>query len=133
MIQQLAVFAQLDEDAAAQGILAGLGAMLFVYLAVLALLVVSMWVIFAKAGKPGWAAIVPVYNTWVFVEICKKEPLWFVLMFIPCVNIIIILLLLIELAKAFGKGTGFGLGMFFLPFVFCPMLAFGDAKYQGQQ
>ncbi|WP_374758343.1 DUF5684 domain-containing protein [Thermonema sp.] len=37
----------------------------------------------------------------------------------------------IDLAKSFGKGTGFGIGMLLVPFVFLPMLAFGDAEYEG--
>ena len=104
---------------------------MLLYLAVIVLVIASLWKIFDKAGKPGWAAIVPFYNMWVLVEICGKSALWFVLLFIPCVGIIVSLLLDIELAKVFGKGPGFGIGIILLPFIFLPMLAFGDATYQG--
>ena len=99
--------------------------------AFLVLAIASMWVVFTKAGKPGWASVIPFYNMWVFVEICGKPPLWFVLLFIPCVHIFVAILLNFELAKVFGKGAGFGLGLTLLGFIFLPLLAFGDAKYQG--
>lgn len=125
-LNQAAVLAQNNGDAGAAGLI-----VMVLYLAVIALVIASLWVIFTKAGKPGWAAIIPFYNMWVLVEICGKSPLWFVLLFIPCVGIIVSLLLNIELAKVFGKGAGFGIGIILLPFVFLPMLAFGDATYQG--
>jgi hypothetical protein len=33
---------------------------------------IGMWGVFAKAGKPGWAAIVPIYNIIVLLEITEK-------------------------------------------------------------
>lgn len=36
----------------------------------------------------------------------------------------------IRIANAFGKGAGFAVGLIFLPFIFFPILAFGDAEYQ---
>lgn len=90
-----------------------------------------MWKIFTKAGKPGWAAIVPIYNLIVLLEIAGK-PLWFiVLFFIPFANFVALILVAIGVAQAFGKSTGFGLGLAFLGPIFYPMLAFGDATYQG--
>jgi len=100
-----------------------------VYFAILLLIVISLWKIFVKAGKPGWAAIVPIYNFIVILEICCKPIWWIILLLIPLVNIIIIIILLVELAKRFGKGVGFAIGMLILPFIFYPMLAFGDSKY----
>ncbi len=109
---------------------AGLGVIGVVYFAVLLLAIISMWKIFTKAGKPGWAAIVPIYNLIVLIEICCKPIWWFILMLIPIVNIVIIIILCIELAKRFGKGIGYAIGILLLGFIFLPMLAFGDAKYQ---
>ena len=109
---------------------AGMGVgMMLVWCAVVLILIISMWKIFTKAGKPGWAAIVPIYNLIVLLEIGCKPIWWFILMLIPFVNIIILIILLIEIAKRFGKGVGFAIGMLILPFIFYPMLAFGDAKY----
>ena len=109
---------------------AGMGVgMMLVWCAVVLILVISMWKIFTKAGKPGWAAIVPIYNIIVMLEIACKPIWWFILMLIPLVNIIVIIIVLIEMAKRFGKGVGFAIGMLILPFIFYPMLAFGDSKY----
>lgn len=109
---------------------AGMGiGMMLVWCAVLLILIISMWKIFTKAGKPGWAAIVPIYNVIVLLEIVCKPIWWFILMLIPFVNIIVLIIVLIELAKRFGKGVGFAIGMLILPFIFYPMLAFGDSKY----
>jgi len=100
-----------------------------IYLAIIVLLIVSQWKIYEKAGKPGWAAIIPIYNIIVLLEIVKKPLWWIVLLLIPIVNIVMLFIITIALAKSFGKSSGFGVGMVFLPFVFYPMLAFSDASY----
>lgn len=111
---------------------AGIGVVgLVIYLAFLAFFIAVGWKIFAKAGQPGWAVIVPIYNLIVLMKIVGKPAWWFVLMLIPFVNLIIGILVSIELAKVFGKSTGFGLGLAFLGIIFGPILAFGDARYQG--
>jgi hypothetical protein len=101
------------------------------YLAVIILMVVSLWKIFEKAGKPGWSAIVPIYNTIIILEIVGKPVWWIVLLLIPFVNALVGLYLIVLLAQSFNKSTGFAIGMILLPFVFYPMLAFGDATYHG--
>jgi hypothetical protein len=97
------------------------------------LAIAGMWKVFEKAGQPGWACIVPVYNLFVLVRIVGKPAIWVLFAFIPFVNLVIGILLAIELAKCFGKGTGFAVGMIFLPMVFYPILGFGDARYQRPQ
>lgn len=101
----------------------------FIYFVVVALMIYSMWKIFAKAGKPGWAAIIPIYNLIVLLEIVGKPLWWIILFLIPFVNFVIAIIVYIELAKAFGKGAGFGIGLVFLPFIFFPILGLGEAKY----
>jgi hypothetical protein len=91
---------------------------------------VANWKLYMKAGKPGWASIVPVYNMVVMLEITKKPIWWVLLMFIPIVNLIVGLIVSYALAQAFGKGIGFTIGIIILPFIFLPLLAFGDSKYQ---
>ncbi|MBN1326558.1 MAG: signal peptidase I, partial [Candidatus Cloacimonetes bacterium] len=86
-----------------------------------------------KAGKPGWGCIIPIYNVILQMEIAGRPGWWFLLMFIPGVNIVISIIVLLDIAKAFGKGTGFGIGLILLGFIFFPILAFGDAKYIGIQ
>jgi len=105
--------------------------MMLVSLAVLVIVIASMWVVFTKAGQPGWAAIIPIYNVIVLLEIIGRPLWWIVLLFIPCVNVVVPIVLSIDLAKSFGKDTLFGIGLWLLGFIFFPILAFGDAKYQG--
>lgn len=102
-----------------------------IYLGILILMIASGWVIFRKANEPGWAAIIPIYNIVVLLKITGKPIWWIVLFLIPFVSLIAGILIAISLAKSFGKGAGFGIGLAFLGFIFAPMLAFGDAKYQG--
>ena len=109
----------------------GSSAITIIYLAVYILEVIGMWRAFDKAGKPGWAAIVPIYNFYVLCKIAGRPGWWWVLLFIPIVNIVIWFIVSIDAAKAFGKTAGFGVGLALLPFVFWPILGFGDATYQG--
>ncbi len=94
--------------------------------------IAGWWKAFEKAGRPGWASIIPIYNLVVFLQIIGRNP-WLVLVaFIPLVNIIFFIIWYIDFAKAFGQGAGFGLGLVFLPFIFWPILGFGGSQYQGR-
>jgi len=104
---------------------------IILYLGIIVLMIASVWKVFEKAGKPGWAAIVPIYNIIILLEIVGKPLWWIVLLLIPIVNIVIAIIVYIELAKRFGKSAGFGVGLVFLSFIFFPILGFGDAKYLG--
>jgi len=97
------------------------------------LLIAAHWKLYVKAGKPGWAAIIPIYNTIVLLEIIGKPMIWIVWMIIPGVNLIFSIWATNLLAKSFGKDTGYTLGLIFLPFIFYPALAFGNAEYIGPQ
>ncbi|MFO0747377.1 MAG: DUF5684 domain-containing protein [Myxococcota bacterium] len=93
--------------------------------------IACMWRIFTKAGKPGWAAIVPFYNVIVMIEISGR-PMWnFAMLLVPFANIVFLFFIYIDFAKSYGKSAGFGVGLVFLTVIFAPMLAFGDAKYEG--
>ena len=110
-----------------------IGLIFFVFvLGLVALMVISFWKIFEKAGKPGWAAIIPIYNLVVWCEIIKKPGWWALLMMIPYVGIIWHVWATNLLVKKFGKDEGFTVGCVFLPFVFYPILAFGDARFQDE-
>lgn len=122
-------FGDYGEPSAAAGIFGGV--FMIVWLAVLVLVIAGMWKVFTKAGKPGWAAIVPIYNIIVLLEIVGRPLWWFILLLIPIVNFIVAIIVSIDLAKSFGKGTGFGLGLAFLGIIFYPLLGFGDATYRG--
>jgi hypothetical protein len=95
------------------------------------LVIVAMWKVFTKAGQPGWASIIPIYNLYIWCKIVGRPWWWILLMLIPFVNFIIMIILCIDLAKSFGKGAGFGLGIAFLGIIFLPILGFGSAQYQG--
>ena len=102
-----------------------------VYLVMIVAAIAGMWKVFEKAGQPGWASIVPIYNLVVLLQIVNKPIWWIVLLLIPLINIVILIMVSIALAEKFGKGGGFAVGMVFLPFVFYPILGFGDERFQG--
>jgi len=106
--------------------------MIIIYVAILVLMVGSGWKIYAKAGQPGWAALVPIYNIVVLCKIIGKPTWWVVLCFIPFVNYVILIMMIHGLSKSFGKGAGYTVGLIFLGIIFYPMLAFGDAQYIGE-
>ncbi len=105
--------------------------MIVIYLAIIILMIASLWTTFSKAGKPGWAAIVPIYNLIVLLEIVGKPWWWLFLMLIPIVNLVILIIVYHNLSLSFGKSGGFTVGLILLGFIFLPILAFGDAKYVG--
>ena len=100
-------------------------------LAVIIVMFAGLWQVFTKAGKPGWACLIPIYNIVVLLQIVEKPIWWIILMFIPLVNLVIAFLLQMAMAEKFGKGIGVAVGLFFLPFIFYPWLGFGDASYRG--
>lgn len=104
---------------------------LFILLAIVVAVIAGGWKMFEKAGKPGWAFIVPIYNLIVLLEITGRPIWWIVLCLIPFVNFIVAIIVMVDLAKSFGKDVLFALGLIFLGFIFIPILGFGDAKYQG--
>ncbi len=123
------------EDAAAAGM--GIVMLLVSIVAVLVGLlialipIIAMFKIYGKAGKPGWAVIVPIYNVIVLLEIVGRPLWWIVLMMIPVCNLIVAIIVAIDMAKSFGKGAGFGIGLAFFPYIFYPVLGFSSAQYVG--
>ena len=116
------------------GTAAGASPLLLMVQVVLAIIVIAaMWKVFIKAGKPGWAVLIPIYNAYVMLQIAGKPGWWVILLFIPFVNIVIAIIATIALAYKFGKSGAFAAGLVLLPFVFYPILAFGSAQYQAAQ
>lgn len=95
-------------------------------------MIAAMWKVFAKAGEPGWAAIVPIYNTIVLLKVAGKPLWWLLLLFLPVVNFFVLIAVCVSLANNFGKGAGFGVGLALLPVIFYPMLGFGSSTYQAR-
>lgn len=102
-----------------------------VSLVVVVLLIAAYWRIFSKAGQPGWAAIIPIYSTFVLLRVVGRPWWWFIMLLIPVVNIIFIIILVNDLSKSFGHGIGYTLGLLFLSLIFIPVLGFGGSQYAG--
>ena len=94
-------------------------------------LIAAQWKVFEKAGQPGWACIIPIYNIYIMTKIGGKPGYWVLLLLVPFVNIVIIIWLINMISKSFGKDEGFTAGLIFLSFIFWPILGFGSAKYLG--
>ncbi|MDY7011868.1 MAG: DUF5684 domain-containing protein [Planctomycetota bacterium] len=102
------------------------------YLILIVLSIAGMWKTFTKAGQPGWASIIPIYNIIILLEIAGKPTWWILLwMFVPVVNLVVAIIVSIAIAENFGKGAGFGVGLAFLAPIFYAILGFGDAQYTG--
>jgi hypothetical protein len=124
------LFAQVDYSSTTQGKPPG-PIFWICWLVVVVLMIAALWKIFSKAGQSGWAAIIPVVNTYFLCKVAGRPGWWVILMFIPFVNLIIFTILCMDLAISFGKWTGFGAGLLWLPFIFFLILGFGSAQYQG--
>ncbi len=104
---------------------------LIVALAFIILMIASVWKVYIKAGEPGWASIVPIYNAIVMLRIAGRPAWWFLLFLVPFLNLVIVVIVTLNFASSFGKSALFGVGLILLPFIFWPLLAFGSAAYQG--
>jgi hypothetical protein len=99
--------------------------------AIILIQIAAMWKVFEKAGQPGWAAIVPIYNLIVLLQVAGKPVWWILLLFIPIVSIIVSFIIMHGISTNFGRGLGTTLGLVFLSPIFFPILAWGDAQYLG--
>jgi hypothetical protein len=130
-------------------------AFLVPFVLVCVVIIIASWKLYTKAGKPGWAAIIPVYSTIVWLRIIGKPTWWTVFFMLPIVYsyslgqrlyqpvwlIILFLIVIVNtvfsvwitnlLGKSFGQKLGFTFGLVLLPFVFYPILAFGNYQYLG--
>jgi hypothetical protein len=113
------------------GAASGGGGILLVYLVIAVLSIAGMWQVFNKAGRPGWAAIIPFYNTYTLCKTAGRPGWWLILFFIPIVNIITAIVVLWDLGKAFGKSEGFSIGLVLLSPIFICILGFGSSTYVG--
>lgn len=122
----------MDPDAVGGGLGALFGGVsVLLYLACLLFGAVVFWKLYTKAGKPGWAGIIPIYNIIVLMEIVGRPAWWTILFFIPIANIVAAVLVNIDLAKSFGRDVVFGILVTLLPIIFLAVLAFGSATYRG--
>ena len=94
-------------------------------------MLIGMAGVFAKAGRPWYAAFIPIYAELTLLGLMEKPWWWLVLLLIPCVGIIVQIVMLVLLLKQFDKGTGWLFGMIFVPFIMLPILGFGGAQYHA--
>ncbi|RMH25049.1 MAG: signal peptidase I [Planctomycetota bacterium] len=108
-----------------------IGIIAVIYLAIIAVVIAGMWKMFEKAGQPGWAAIIPFYNTYILCKIVGRPGWWLILLLIPYINFVFWIIIMLDLAKSFARGVGFALGLIFLSPIFFCILGFGSSQYQG--
>jgi len=115
-----------DSAAAAGG--GAFATVLYLIIAVVA--IVAMWKLFVKAGEPGWASIIPFYNTFTLVKIAGFNPWLFLLFLIPFVNVVFAIYVMIKIGEAFGKTLGWSvIFLVILSFIGMLMLGFGSETY----
>jgi hypothetical protein len=105
--------------------------LLVVCLGLAVVMIAASWKLFAKAGRPGWAALIPFYNSVVLLQITGRSGWLLLAMIVPFWNLYIAVRMIFDLARVFGRGVGFGFGLLFLAPIFVLILAFGDARYVG--
>jgi hypothetical protein len=107
------------------------GVVVVIYLIVVIFELAALWKVYAKAGQPGWGAIIPIYNAYLLCKIANRPGWWVILLIIPIVNIVIAIIVWHEVSKAFGHGGGFTVGLILLSFIYVPILGFGASQYRG--
>ena len=130
------------------------GAVLEVLVIAVVLTIIGNWMMFKKAGKPGWHSLIPFLNTYDEFSLCWKgtygiiylagvigvnvithlvNPTGTILAFIIPVAVFILFVVHVKqcfrLAKAFGRGTLYGLFLVFFNGLAKIILGLGDAQY----
>ena len=105
--------------------------MMIVLLAFVVLMFASIWKLFAKADKPGWACLVPLYNIIVWLNIVGR-PWWYLFFLVfPVTAVVLWAIMAFGTARSFNRGILFALGVTFLPFIFIPIVGLGGSEYIG--
>lgn len=107
------------------------GPVFLVSLVVLVVVFIGCWKMFEKAGQPGWAILIPIYNAYIMLKIAGRPGWWLLLYLIPVVNVVIAIIVAIDVAENFGQGAAVG---FFLNFLLGGIgfliLGFGNYRYE---
>ena len=104
--------------------------LIVLWISIIAFAIVSQWKVFEKAGQPGWAVFIPIYNIIIMLKIANK-PWWWIFMFmIPIANIVFLIMMLNRISLSFGKSSGFTVGLIFLSLIFWGILAFDKSEYK---
>jgi len=97
--------------------------------ALLVLNFAGLWRVFRKAEVKPWWSLIPIVNLFGLVKVARLESYWALVLLIPILNLITLAYLVGGISKAFNKPTAYAIGLYFLPFIFYPILGFGNAKY----
>jgi hypothetical protein len=130
-----------NNEAAALGVLlaliAGFG---MVLLAGYVVCLIGMWKVFTKAGQPGWAVLIPIYNVIVLLRVAGLPWYWVFAVFLPIIPVLGVLAYMVlavmclhRISTRFGQGVGFTIGLTLLSPIFFLILGFGSSKYVGEQ
>lgn len=127
------MFSALLQDEVSSAATAGSAlAIILISLPLAILMFASLWKVFVKMGDPGWMGIIPFLNFYrIFQRTRPNEATILTIVSIVCG--LVSLVAFWDLAKLFGKSGAYAIGLIFLPFIFLPILAFGDSQYQGPQ
>ena len=132
-----------NQEAAAQfgallSLIAGFGMILVAGIVVVTL--IGMWKVFTKAGEPGWAVLVPIYNLIVLLRIAGLPWYWVFAPFVAIVPILGWIAYMVwivwvhhRISTRFGQGVGFTIGLTLLGPIFWLILGFGSSKYVAEQ
>lgn len=104
--------------------------LILIELGLLVFIFAALWKVYAKAGEPGWAAIIPIYNVLVLAKMAQKPMWWGALTLIPIAGIVFHIWIWNRVVKRFGYSEGFTVGVILLFIIFVPILGFGNAQYR---
>lgn len=103
-----------------------------VWLSAFAIWLVGWWYMFRKAGRPGYEALVPIYNVYILLRIIGRPAWWLALYLVPFVNLVVSVIVALDLAKVFGKSPAFGIvALWLFNAVGYIILGLGDATYHA--
>ena len=106
---------------------------MILFFAILALMIVSRWRVFRKAGLPGWGIFIPFYNRYLMFKLGGRSGRNFLWILLPPVFAVFMIINFFKIAKRFWKHRTYGLGLRFLKVIFIPILAFDNSKYLGKK
>lgn len=134
-----------NNDEAAYGallaLIAGFGMILVAGIIVFGIVtLIGMWKVFTKAGEPGWAVLIPIYNLIVLLRIVGLPWYWVFAPFVAIIPILGAIAYLVwvvwvhhRISTRFGQGVGFTIGLTLLGPIFWLILGFGSSKYVAEQ
>ena len=117
-------------------LLLGFGILLFFIAVVLLIIyILAYWMIFNKAGEPGWKALIPIYSTYTEYKLVWNTKMFAVFMYYAASigTIVMNIMACVKMSMSFGHGTGFAIGLILLNPIFLLILAFDGSAYIGPE